>query len=756
MSRKVLKRDGSIAEFDSNKLNRWADWASQNCGVSWSDVVLEASRSLPDLVSTNDIQKTLIEVCVNRMDTGHSRMAARLLVGHIYKEAFDDFSIPDIEEFYTNMVTLGFWDDMGYTSEELKQIEEFIDHTLDFSYEYCTIRQFYDKYAISSAGRCLESPQMAIIGAAMSNVQYEENRVQSVKNAYEELSKLKINLPTPSLAGQRTPQSGSPSCCVISGGDSVDSIEAAVHVAYKMTALSSGIGAEICTRSPKDPVKQGTIEHQGKMHYYRYLDRAVKANKQSTRGGSATVTYSVFDPEIDTLLRLKSQRVTQDTRIDSMDYSLAINNLFLKKVAKDEKWMLVSSYYAPKLYELQYNPDVVELEKEYVRVLNDSSVKKFLVPARDIINVFFTQRGDTGRIYKTNLTNINKHTPFKEYIRLSNLCQEVLLPTSFLKDVESLYFIPPHEEYMSGEVALCFLASVVAGRMPEKNGELCHESYYKTAYEACKFTDNTIEQSTYPFALVEKTAKARRSIGIGLTDVAHYMARKGLRYDSVEGRNALHRLAELHSYSLHRASVQLAKERGKCEWFGKTKYSDDTPWLPIDTYAKELDQYHTQPLLCDWEGLRKDIKKYGTRFSVHEAFMPVESSSLFTASTNSLYPIRDKKIFKKSPKGTVYFEAPGIEEFGDNYQSAYSISTKDMLIVYAIFQKFAGQGISADFYQVLTDGSKISMKDQYETLFLSAKLGIKTWYYLNSLTNSVDDKKAVEKEDDNACDACTL
>ena len=755
MSRKVLKRDGSVTEFDSNKLNRWADWASQNCGVSWSDVVLEASRSLPDFVSTNDIQKTLIEVCVNRTDTGHSRMAARLLVGQIYKEAFDDFSIPDVEEFYNTMVSLGFWDDMGYSSEELQQIESFIDHTLDFTYEYCTIRQFYDKYAISSVGECLESPQMAIIGAAMSNVQHEDNRVQAVKNAYEELSKLKINLPTPSLAGQRTPQSGSPSCCVITGGDSVDSIEAAVHVAYKMTALSSGIGAELCTRSPKDPVKQGTIEHQGKMHYYRYLDRAVKANKQSTRGGSATVTYSVFDPEIETLLRLKSQRVTPDTRIDSMDYSLALTNFFLRKAAKDEPWMLVSSYFAPKLYELQYNADITNLEEEYNRVLADQTIKKFIVPARDVLNLYFTQRGDTGRIYKTNLTNVNKHTPFKEAVRISNLCQEVLLPTSYLKDTESLY-VPTSES--DGEVALCFLASIVAGRMPiSPNGHFCHEAYYKTAYETCKFVDNTIEQSTYPFALVEKTAKARRSIGVGLTDVAHYMARHGLKYDSVEGRNALHRLAELHSYSLHRASVQLAKERGKCEWFHKTKYSDDTPWLPIDTYAKDVDQYHTQALMCDWEGLRRDIKKYGVRFSVHEAFMPVESSSLFTASTNSLYPIRDKKIFKKSPKGTVYFEAPGIEEFGGNYQSAYDISTKDLIVVYAIFQKFAGQGISADFYQKLTDGNKVSMKEQYENMFFSAKLGLKTWYYLNSLTNSVEDSdKAVEKEDKESCDNCTL
>lgn len=752
MGRQVQKRDGTIEDFDADKLNKWAAWASDTCGVSWSDVIIEASRSLNEVVSTQDIQKTLIEVCVNRKDTGHSRMAARLFVGQIYKEAFDDFSLPDLPDFYEMMVAAGYWEDMGYSVEELELIDTFIDHTRDFTYEYCTIRQFYDKYAVSAYGRCLESPQFALIGAAMSNVRHEDNRVQSVKDLYEELRDLLINLPTPSLSGQRTPQSGSPSCCVITGGDSVDSAEAAVHVAYKMTALSSGIGAEICVRSPKDPVKQGTIEHQGKMHYYRYLDRSVKANKQHARGGSATVTFSSLDPEIDTLLQLKSQRVHVDSRIDTMDYSLAINNFLLMKAARDEEWMLVSLFYAPELYDAQYNPDITVFAAEYERVKN-SGVKKKIVKARDVLNLFLRQRGDVSRIYTTNLTNVNSHTPFKEPVRLSNLCQEVLLVTSAFPDTKSLY------QYEGvGEIALCFLASIVVGRMKaDARGNLDPEAYYKTAYQTAKFVDNTIDQATYPFAAVEFTAKARRSIGVGITDVAHYMAKYGFKYDDVEGRNALHRMAELHSYSLHRASVQLAKERGRCEWFHKTKYSDDIPWLPIDSYAKSIDEHHTQPLLCDWEGLRADIKLYGMRFSVVEAFMPVESSSVFTGSTNSLYPIREKKIFKKSPKGTVYFEAPGLEEFGSRYQNAYDIDTLDMIKVYCIFQKFCGQGISADFYQDLSDGKKVSMNDQYRNMLFSAKNGMKTWYYLNTLTNKSEPDEVVEKfVEEDGCESCTL
>lgn len=748
----VKKRNGSIEKFDPTKLNQWAEWAA-NKNVGWSDVLLEAIRSLPETAKSEDIQTALINSCVNR---GYSQMAARLLLGQIFKEAYGGFNIPSFKSFYKNAVTMGYWGDFGYSDEELDYIDSFIDHPKDFEYEYCTVRQFYDKYAVSAHGVCLESPQMALMATAVSNTRHEPDRHIRAVAAYKELSNLKINLPTPSLAGQRTPVSGSPSCCVITGGDSVDSIEAAVHVAYKMTAMGSGIGAELSTRSKKDPVKGGTIEHMGKDSYYRYLDRAVKANKQHTRGGSATVTFHVHDPEIDMLLRYKSQRILESQRIDTMDYSLAVTKLFMKKAATDDMWMLVSNFFAPKLYELSYRANEEEYEEEYNRVLEDTSVKKTMVKAREILNLFWTQRSDVGRIYRTNLTNINKHTPFKEVILLSNLCQETALVTSALKDTESLYKIPNGTE--DGEIALCFLASIVAGRVEQDDlGNINYDEYLNTAYQAAKFTDNTIDLCSYPFKAMEYTAKNRRSIGIGLTDVAHYMAKNGFKYDTIEGRNALHRLAELHSYALHKASVRLAKERGKCGWFDRTKYSDEKPWLPIDTYEKEVDKWHTQGLLCDWEGLRKEIKEYGVRFSVHEAFMPVESSSLFSGSTNGLYPVRETKLFKKSPKGTVYFEAPGADKY--EYQNAYDIHPKDLAIVYAIFQKFCGQSISADFYQDLSGGKEASMADFYELDFFCHKLGIKTYYYLNTLTKprKKDQVKAVVvTAEDEGCDSCTL
>lgn len=746
MIESVIKRDGTVEPFNPDKLNKWAIWASENCGISWSDVVFGAVKKVHDCVPTTKLQDALIRTCIEFRTEEHTRVAARLLVGVIYKDAFDDFSIPHLTEFYHHMVEEGYWGDMGYSDDELAYLDGVIDHTRDFNYQYSTLKQFVDKYALKFHGKMVESPQMLFMGLAMSNNREDNNRLDAVVRAYEQFSSLTINLPTPTLALERTVSLPAPSCCVISGGDTVGSIGAATHVAYDMTAKSAGIGIELNTRAPKDPVKNGRIEHGGKYSYFSYIDRAVKANRQEVRGGSATVTIHALDPEIDELLTMRSQRTDSTYRLDKMDYSFAVNNLFLKKVAANEMWMSVSPYFAPKLWELSYSGDQEKFEEEYNRVFN-STVKKRVRPARDLMKTWVTQRSDHGREYITFLDNMNYHTPFRDAIRLSNLCQEIAIPSEMFFDVSDLY---KHHTEATGEVGLCNLASVVVSKINST------EEYLETAYVTAKTIDNCIERGVYPFPHVESTAKARRSIGVGITDLAHLMAKNGHRYDTVEGRTFMHKLAETHSYALHRASVRLAKERGPCEWFHKTKYSGDTPWLPIDTYAREIDKHHNAHLQHDWEGLRDDIRKYGMRFSVLEAYMPVESSSVFTSSVNGLYPIREFEIYKSSPKGLVYFRCPGMGEY--EYQNAYKISDIDLVYMYSIFQKFAGQGISADFYSIVDgDERKVSMKGMTKRVLTAAKCGMKTMYYENFKTSEeVDTYTASSETNDTDCGECKL
>lgn len=423
MINNVTKRDGNIVEFDVDKLNQWSEWASSNnCQVRWSDVVFKAIKGLHENVSTVDIQQSLIDACLSYRTEDHTKMAANLLIGNLYKEVYGDFSVPHFQEYYQEMVEEGHWVDSEYTEEELQEIDSIIDHTRDFTYSYATLKQYVDKYSLKAYGKPLETPQMTFMGIAITNMAKENNRLEMIKDAYNAISLLKVNLPTPTVALERTPQLPAPSCCVISGEDTVESIGAASHVAYTMTAKSSGIGVELRTRAPKDPVKGGKISHGGKYGYYSYIDRAVKANRQAVRGGSATVTFHCLDPEVESLLTMKSQRTDPSYRLDHLDYSFAITTLFLKKVASNEKWMLVSPLYAPRLWDLSYEGDPDAFEREYERVL-DTGKNIRMVDSRDIFEAFVRVRMDTGRVYLTFLDNINMHTPFSDPIRLSNLCR---------------------------------------------------------------------------------------------------------------------------------------------------------------------------------------------------------------------------------------------------------------------------------------------------------------------------------------------
>lgn len=734
MINKIVKRDGTIVDFDVEKLNKWCSWGADTCGVDWTSIVFEAVRSLHEECSTVDLHKTLINTCVSRRDPAYADMAARLLVGDIYKEVYGDFSVPHLKDFYNEMVEIGYWDDMGYSEEKLDYLDSIIDHTVDITYKYATLKQYIDKYCLKAHGKLMETPQMTFMGIAMSNMR--NDTLEDVVTLYDELKKLNSNLPTPTLNLERTPNKTSPSCCTISGGDTVPSIGAATQVAYDFTARSSGIGIELQTRAPKDPVKNGKISHGGKHSYYKHIDTSVKANRQEIRGGSATVTFHCLDPEVDKLLTMKQIRTEVTYRIDTLDYSFAVNNLFLRKVAKDEDWVTISPYYAQDLWDASYTGDTELFEKLYDKYKDhNKAVKK---KARDIFVAWVRSRGDNGRVYISFLDNLNSHTPFKDVIKLSNLCQEIALPTAHFDKVFDL-----EDVNSKGEIGLCSLAAIVVSRIESD------EEYEKLAYITAKTIDNTIEAMIYPYKQLEMTAKARRSIGVGMTDLATLLAKEGLNYSSVEGCTRVHEIAERHSYYLHKASVRLAKERGKCAWFDKTKYSEG--WLPIDSYSKAVDDHHEASLKYDWEGLRKDMLKYGMRFSVLEAIAPNESSSVLTNTSNSIYPVRSKDIYKSSTKGMVYFYAEDWENL--NYEKAYDIHDLDLVKFYSIIQKFTGQSVSSDFYTRLNgDESKLSVKDMLKRVLLAVKLGMKTMYYENFMT-SAEEEIVLEDAD---CEGCKL
>lgn len=757
----VVKSDGTIVPFEPERLNKAAIFGADN-NLIWSQVALDAYKRLYDGCTTKEVHQAMINVCVDKKDQVHSDMAGRLLIGQIYKEAFGGFTkIPTINQFYHKMVGLGYWENMGYSEEDLTYLQDYIDHTKDLSYGYAVLKQFRDKYGIKDNIKdvIFESPQMMYIGIAMAVMKTmpKERRLEDVVKLYTYLSDLKINAPTPYLNGLRTGATGYASCCIIKADDTAKSIGAAKEVAYTMTTKQAGIGYFLSSRSIGDGVRRNTIKHQGKIPYYRGIDTSVKENRQSTRGGSATISFLSLDPEIFELLTLKNPQTVSSKRINTMDYSVGINRSFIKRVAKDLDWILVSYKDAPQLHEGMYTMTEEEFDTEVEKVLKNKKIKTQKVKARQIAKEIIDQRTETGRLYIYWTDEINRHTPFIDTIYSSNLCQEVLLPTKGYSDIRNLFKFDGDD----GEIALCFLSSLVAGRISK-------EEYEDVAYYTVLMIDNVMDIMDYPYENMSYTVKNRRSIGVGLTNVANFLASHKVQYGSLESKQLVHELAELHSFSLHKASLRLAKERGVAGWIEKTKYPSG--WLPIDTYNRNVDNIAIDSTLkCDWESLRKEIVAFGgIRNSVLESYMPNESSSLATNTTNGLYPVRDLTIFKKSPQGSVLFIVPNKTELEEYYTRAWDIPTNDLIDIYAIVQKFTGQGISADFYidyDKLIDG-KISMKEQLGYLIYAAKMGLKTQYYLNSkigagesLTEKLTKEEPEEllmEEEEEYCEGCSL
>ena len=762
MIENVIKSNGEIQKFSAEKLNRWGEWASKN-DLSWSDIVMRTLDQLYEGCTTKDIHQAMINVCVDKKDEKHLSFAARLLRGSIYKDVYNG-APTSFTESYKTLVEKGFWQDFNLSKEDLIKIEEVFDPQWDKTYEYTSLLQFVDKYAMreftDSGYKLVETPQLMLIGISLAL--FQNDSLEHALNFYRIIRERKLNIATPIMAAARSGENEFTSCFLASSEDTLDSIAASTQLCYTMTANRAGVGMEYDVRSFGDIVGNNKCKHGGKLPQYNMLLNTIKSVTQGVRGGAATVTFNVLDPEIDDLLRLKNPVTPLAKRIELMDYSLAWNNDFLRRVAKNEDWLLVSKRECPELHKAFYEkreefPSLMEsMLRKYSGknsvedLLNPSykseKIKKFngkVVKARDVFKTFITQRQETGRIYCINIDTINKHTAFeKDIIRQSNLCQEVCLPTKGFDSVLSLYNSANPDK--DGMVGLCFLLATDVGKCSYE--ELDDVNYY-----ACRALDNILSLTKYPFKALEDIGKKYRSIGVGVTNLAYFMVKNGVTYSSEEGRNLVHKLMEKQQFSLIRSSIELAKERGKFEWYDRTKYPQGD--LCIDTYSKFVDEQHSQELLLDWDELKRKQLRHGMRFVTVSAHMPCESSSAWGFSTNGLYPIRQGTVMKSRPEGLVPFTAPEFEKYKDVYELAWDIEPQDMYKIYGIVQKFTCMSISADSYLDFSKQSgKVSVSQMMKDMLFSQKIGMKTHYYLNSRTEN----KHVQEGEGDGCESCKL
>lgn len=746
----VIKRPGYIEKFDIAKLNNWAKWSCRTTDAPWSPVVLAAIKNLPKgRVHTDDLQTMLIKAAESLIEENHryDEVAKELRLAQVRKNLYDSYEPPSLKFFHDHMVELGAWQDMSdwITDEMFDALNGVIDHERDRLFTNAGLKQFLDKYSRRNiiTNEIYETPQFAYMGMAMTMLSQPEWTTLDAIDLYNALSLQKINVPTPPLVGLRSTDRGFASCCLVDGTDTLDSIDAAEHVVFKMVAARAGIGYHLESRSIADPVRNGAFPHSGKLPYYRHIDRSVKSNTQQSRGGSATVYVPFFDPEIVEIILAKSNRSAEEKKIDKMDYNLKYAPLLLKRYLKKENITLMSYYYAPEVYEALDQGDAAEFERVYEAAekrLAGMTKRGFkgealpvapVISAAELFEYWKTVRMETGRWYAMDAIEVNRNSRFKDPVRMSNLCVEIVQPTFPIPHVIDLYRKPEELDKMDpseyGEVSLCNLGGFALGRIKSL------EEWERLSYILLKFVDTIIEIQDYTFPSMEYTAKKRRNVGIGLMNAAGAMAAEGLAFEGVEARNWIHREAEKASYFLHKASVRLAKEQGACEWFHRTKASDGV--LLIDTYKKSVDELVTVGLEMDWESLRADILKYGMRNSVLTACMPGESSSVMIGVTNAVEPPRGAVTVKTSGVNKVITVAPGLDDWDTaiSYKWAFDIDRTEHIKWLGVLQKFVDQAISTNLYYDFNKYPKgiIPGAEVAKDLLNSTKYGIKTLYYAN-------------------------
>ena len=731
----VNKRNGNIENLDLDKLHVMVEEACKDlAGVSASQVEMQSGIQFYDGITTAEIQEILIRSASDLIDLEHPNyqfVAARLLLFALRKQLYGKrHEFVDLHDHIKTCVDQGVYDAAildKYTVEEIEKIGQWVDHGRDFLFTYAGLRQVVDKYLVQdrSTGDVYELPQFMYILIAMTMfAEYpKDTRLDYVRRYYNAISKHKINIPTPIMGGVRTPIRQFASCVLVDVDDSLDSIFSSDMAIGRYVAQRAGIGINAGRiRGINSKIRGGEVQHTGVVPFLKKFEATVRCCTQNgIRGGSATVHFPIWHQEIEDIIVLKNNKGTEDNRVRKLDYSIQISKLFYERFIQNGEISLFSPHDVPGLYDAFGTDSFDDL---YVGYEQDDAIPRKTIGAQELILNLLKERAETGRLYLMNIDHCNSHSSFKDKVEMSNLCQEITLPTKPLQHIDDA----------EGEIALCILSAVNVGKIKsdEELEELCDLSV--------RALDELIDYQQYPVAAAERSTKARRSLGVGFIGLAHYLAKLGFKYDSQEAWDAVHGLSESFQFYLLKASNAIAREKGACEYFYRTKYADGL--LPIDTYKKEVDEVSSIPFQHDWESLRDAIKENGLRHSTLSAQMPSESSSVVSNATNGIEPPRDYLSIKKSKKGPLKQIVPQYYALKNNYTLLWDMeSNKGYINVVAVMQKFFDQAISGNWSYNPENypDNEVPVTVMAQDLLTTYKYGWKTSYYQNTYDSKGDE-----------------
>jgi ribonucleoside-diphosphate reductase alpha chain len=757
----VTKRDGSTQPFNLDKVHKVLEWAVEGItNVSMSQIELKANIQLYDKIPAYDIHELLIKSAAELIseDTpNYQFVAARLISYKMRKEAYGQYNPPRLCEIIEKNVDIGVYDKeilKLYTMEELAELNDYIKHDRDDNFTYAGMEQFRGKYLVQDrrTKQIYETPQVLyMMIAATLFSSYKDERMKYVKEYYDAISQFYISLPTPIMAGVRTPTRQFSSCVLIESGDSLDSINATATSIVRYISKKAGIGIGAGSiRAIGAKIGDGSVVHTGLIPFLKYFQSAVKSCSQGgVRGGAATVYLPVWHYEFEDLVVLKNNKGTEETRVRHMDYAFQFNKLMYERLLEGGNITFFDPNDVPGLYDAFFSDQDLfqELYEKYERA---HSIRKKSLPAIDVFQMFLTERKDTGRIYLMNVDHANEHGAFDEKkapIRMSNLCCEIDLPTEPLESYDD----------HTGEISLCTLSAINWGLINEP-----HE-FEKYCNLSVRALDELLDYQSYPIAAAEKGTMNRRPLGIGIINLAYFLAKRDLKYDE-SAYKIVDEYAEAWSYYLIKASADLAIEKGACIKNNQTKYARGK--LPNDTYKRAINNLIKHEERLPWPELRKQLIESGIRNSTLMALMPAETSAQISNSTNGIEPPRALVSYKQSKDGVMAQVVPGFYHLKNKYDLLWDqTSPQGYLAICGILQKYIDQGISVNtsYNPEHYDDNKIPMSEMITDLVTAYKFGLKQLYYFNTFDGAgeledepVNIENNLQEIDEDDCESCVI
>ena len=727
----ITKRDGSKEPLDLEKLHKVVFFACEGItGVSPSEVEIKSHIQFYDGITSSDIQETLIKSAadlISEETPNYQYVAGRLINYHLRKSVYGQFTPPHLLKIIKDNVARGFYDAEIlelYSEDEINELNNHIKHERDDTLVLAAMEQFRGKYLVQNRAtkQIFETPQVAymMIAANLFGRYPRATRMRYVKDYYDSISTFEISLPTPIMAGVRTPQRQFSSCVLIETGDSLDSINATSSAVVKYVSQKAGIGIGAGRiRAIGSPIRNGDATHTGVIPFYKLFQSAVKSCSQGgVRGGAATLYYPIWHLEVEDLLVLKNNKGTEDNRVRHMDYGVQFNKLMYERLITGGTITLFSPHDVPEMYDAFFN-DQARFRELYEAAERNTKIRKKTVRAVDLFSAFVQERKDTGRVYLMNVDHANTHGSFDEAvapIRQSNLCCEINLPTKPLNDIND----------PDGEISLCTLSAINWGvvKNPREFERICDL--------AVRGLDELLDYQSYPVLAAQLSTMDRRPLGIGIINFAYWLAKNDTTYQD-PNLELVDEWAEAWSYYLIKASADLAAEKGACLKNHETKYSKGI--TPNQTYKRELDELVPHVERMDWDSLREQLRNTGIRNSTLMALMPSETSAQISNSTNGIEPPRSFVSIKQSKDGVLKQVVPGYPRLKNKYDLLWDQkSPEGYLKICAVLQKYIDQGISVNtsYNPKFYPDEKIPMSVLLQHIVMCYKFGTKQLYYFQT------------------------